>query len=143
MAEMEPKKSNIVPLDFYIESAGTGATATALLVGHLGASTGHSFTRRVLPFNGSIVALNAWGQNAVGTGSITFRVMDAGTAASGVSSVALDTTNTGSYETTLRRGEYAVSAGDVLGVTYTSAATLAAGASSSFCATIWVHIEQN
>jgi hypothetical protein len=106
-------------------------------------STGHAFTRRVVPFNGSIVALNAWGQNAVGTGSITFRVFDAGTAAVGITAVTLDTTNTGSFETTLRRGQYAVTAGDVLGVQYTSGATLAAAASSAFCATIWVHIEQN
>jgi hypothetical protein len=140
MAEMEPKKSNIVPLPFYLRSGGTAASATALVID---VSTGHAFTRRTVPFDGSIVGFNAWGQNAVGTGSITFRVMDAGTAASGVSGVTLDSTNTGSYETTLRRGQYSVSAGDILGVTYTSASTMAAGASSAFCATIWLHIEQN
>lgn len=140
MAEMEPKKSNIVPLEFYLVSASTGQASTALIVGEIG---GHTFPRRTVPFDGSIVALQAHGQNPVGTGSLTFRVFDAGTAASGITAVALDTTNTGSYETTLRRGEYAVSAGDILGVQYTSGATLAAGASSSFCAVIWVHVEQN
>jgi hypothetical protein len=140
MAEMEPKKSNIVALPFYLRTGATGSSSTALVID---VSTGHSFTRRVVPFDGSVVGLNAWGQNPVGTGSITFRVFDAGTAAVGITAVTLDTTNTGSFETTLRRGQYAVSAGDVLGVQYTSGATLAAGASSAFCATVWMHIEQN
>lgn len=140
MAEMEPKKSNIVALDYYVMAAATPATATALIVGDI---DGHTFTRRTVPFSGSIVALSVIGQNAVGTGSISFRVTDAGTAASGISTVSLTTTDTGSNETTLRRGQYAVSAGDALGVSYTSAALFMAGASSSFCATIWVHLEQN
>jgi hypothetical protein len=140
MAEMEPKKSNIVPLDFYVMAPSTNASATALIVGDI---DGHTFTRRTIPFSGSVVALQAIGQNAVGTGSISFRLTDGGTAASGVSTCTLDTTDTGSNEVTLRRGQYAVSAGDALGVSYTSAATYAAGASSSFCATVWVHLEQN
>jgi hypothetical protein len=121
-------------------ASATGQTSTALIVGDI---DGHTFTRHTVPFSGSVVALNAYGQNPVGTGSISFRVFDAGTAANGITTVTLDTTNTGSHETTLRRGQYAVSAGDILGVQYTSATTLAAGASSSFCATIWVHLEQN
>jgi hypothetical protein len=140
MAEMEPKKSNIVPLDFYVMAPTTAATATALIVGDI---DGHTFTRRTIPFDGSIVGLSVQGQVYVGSGSITFRVMDGGTAASGISAVSCDTTNTGNYYTTLRRGQYPVSAGDVLGVTYTSAVLYAASASSAWCATIWVHLEQN
>jgi hypothetical protein len=137
---MEPKKTNSQTLDFYLLSSATGQTSTALTVGDI---DGHSFTRRTVPYSGSIIALQAWGQNPVGTGSISFRVFDAGTAAVGVSTCTLDTTNTGSNVVTLRRGQYAVSAGDILGVQYTSGATLAAGASSSFCATITIHTEQN
>jgi hypothetical protein len=140
MAEMEPKKTNCIPLNFHIVNVGGTDTPTNMYAFE---SAGHDgCVRQSVPFNGSIIALNAQAGAAVGTGSCTFRVFDAGTAASPSISTALTTSATGQSETTLRRGQYAVTAGDALGVSFTST-TLYASASSSFVATIYVQLEQN
>jgi hypothetical protein len=140
MAEMEPKKSNIVALPFSIARVSATDTPTNMTAFQSGSSA--KSTRLSIPFDGSVVALSACGRTAVGTGSCTFRLFDAGTASSPVISTALTTTNSIANNTALRRGVYAVSENDYLGVSFTST-TLYAGTQSNFVATVWVHLEQN
>jgi len=142
MAEMEPKKSNIVKFHFYHDYAATGATGSAMKYGASVVGHATKITAIEAPFNGSIVGLSVGTENAVGTGSVSFRAQAAGS--SSAVAVALESaTNTATHYGAWRRGIYSFSAGDLLGCNYTSAGTFAAGASCALFADLYVHFEQN
>jgi len=145
MAEMEPKKSNIVAFRWW----RTGITGTATITNMRVSSSDKNRNAyyHYMPFSGSVVRFQLDSLiKPVGSGSLTGRLLKAGTGATTVGGVVLSSSAslgyTGSNGSNLNRGAYAVSAGDKLQVVYT-AHTFDAGASSMIEATVFVHIEQN
>jgi hypothetical protein len=138
MAEMEPKKSNIIKFPFFLGTVVGTDTITMFRVGSLV----NANYRAPVPFDGSIVALQLSTWPAQGTGSLTARAWVEGTGAAGIGSCTLTTVSTGTKITTAVRGAAPVSAGDYLAVAYTST-SFNATASCALTADLYVHVEQN
>lgn len=140
MAEMEPKKSNIVPFDFAKQIAYTASASTMKTVQFAGHMDNSEYVQ--CPWSGSVVGLAVYAEKPAltNTNTIKFWATAGGTTAG--LAVSLSRTNTRYNYTAWRRGLYAVSAGDLLGVTYSSAATWAASSAGVF-AKLFIQIEQN
>lgn len=140
MAEMEPKKSNIVPFSFYVADA-SGQSQSATAMSGTGEATAGDVAQQPCPWAGSIVGLSIQVEAARTAGTLTIQPALNGTAAA--ASDTINATDTQYATTTWARGKYAVTAGQRIGSLWSSDASWAAGTTPSVRATVFVHVESN
>jgi len=140
MAEMEPKKSNIVPFAFYVaDASATSQAATAMSA--TGEATATDVPQQPCPWAGSIVGLSIQTEAARTAGTLTIQPAINGTAAA--ASDTINATDTQYATTAWNRGQYTVTAGQRIGCLWSSSAAWAAGTTPSVRAVVYVHVESN
>ena len=140
MAENEPKKSNYLPLWFYVADAASGGTDTEMSIA--GEATAADCPQQPIPWAGSIVGMSLQLEAAVGAGTATiYPTINGVTAAS---ALVLDAvTNTQYTAAAWRRHLYPFTKNQRIGAQYTTTATWTAGPTQSLVACVWVHVEEN
>jgi hypothetical protein len=136
-AEMDPKKSNIVPFTFYIANLAASQSAVALATA--GEATAGDVPEQPCPWAGSIVGQSVQVEAARSAGTLT--VQPEINAAAAAATTVINADNTQYNTTTWNRGEYPVTAGQRIGARVTTDADWAAGTTPSVVVTVFVHIE--
>ncbi len=140
MAEMEPKKSNIIPFDVYVADA-SGQSQSATNMSGTGEATATDVAQQPCPWAGSIVGLSIQVEAARSGGILTIRPTINGSAAAAALTIDDDPTT---YNTvTWARGTYPVTAGQRVGATWASDGSWAAGTTPSVRVVVFVHVESN
>jgi hypothetical protein len=137
------KHGNVVAIPFTIENATVSTTAVDL------ALAGGNVTLVPMPFDGSIVGISARASTAIDTGSATFQVHKEGTEYSDQSALSVkieattDTTSDVDLETqgSVRPGVMRFSAGDAIGVSYTSSTDMDPTNSNDFDVILFAVLE--
>lgn len=140
MAEMEPKKSNIVTYAFYVADA-SGQSQSATNMSAAGEATATDCPQQPCPWAGSIVGLSIQVEAARTAGTLTIQPSINGTAAA--AALTIDDDPTQYNTTTWRRGLYPITAGQRIGCLWSSSAAWAAGTTPSVHAIVYVHVEEN
>lgn len=139
---VHPKHGNAVAIPFSVANAVTEQSNVDLVMGG-------GNTLAVMPFAGSVIGLGVRASAEVTTGAATFRPHKDGTewADNGAISVSIaattDTTASGDLETqgSCRPGVMKFSAGDAIGVSYSSATNLGPTNTNDFDAVLVVEFE--
>jgi len=128
----------IIPLVFGVANAATNQTNTDLTGAGADANTVHK-----MPKAGSVVGISVGGSAAVSAGTATFRAHKDGTefAQSGYPAPVLNATNSGASYATIRPGVLTFSAGDGLGVSYSSSTDMAPTNTNDYSAVLWVQLD--
>ena len=136
------KYGGIVALVFGVANAATSKTAEDLTF----SDATYNNTLATMPKGGSVVGVSVQASAAVTAGSVTFAAHKDGTefAQSGFPNPELEsvTNDTESYAS-IRPGVLTFDAGNALGVSYTSDATLAPTNTNDFAAILWVQMDPN
>lgn len=142
MSEHEPKKSNYLPLTFYIASAATD-TADAELSA-FGEQTAGDMGQVPIPWAGSIVGFSVAAEATVGAGTGDYVVTINGVTAHASVALQLEaTTNTQYTAAQYDRGLYTFTQNQRIGAQYTHTATFTAGVTQSIGAVVFLHVEEN
>jgi len=140
MAEMDPKKSNIIPFAFYVADA-SGQSQSATAMSGTGEATAADVAQQPCPWAGDIVGISVQVEAARTAGTLTIQPAISGTAAA--AAITIDDDPTQYNYTTWRRGQYPVTAGQRIGCLWSSDASWAAGTTPSVRAVVFVHVYEN
>ena len=134
------KYGAIVALPFGVANAVTNKTNEDLAAADASANT-----LVVMPQSGSVVGISVYASAEVTAGSASFAAQKAGTefAQTGYPNPTLNTTNTNKSYASIRPGVLTFSAGDTLGVSYTSSTDLAPTNTNDFSALVFVQLDPN
>ena len=136
------KYGGIVALVYGVANAVASQTATDLTL----SDATYVNTLATMPKSGSVVGVSVQTSAAVTAGSVTFQSHKDGTefAQSGFPVATLESvTNDQESYASIRPGVLTFDAGDALGVSYTSDATLAPTNTNDFAAILWVQLDPN
>lgn len=139
--EFDPKHGQLVALTFTVANVVTAATDTDCVHAQAG------ITLVTMPKAGSVVGLGVQASAAVTAGSCVFKAQKAGTeyAQSGYPSATMSSaygSGLASYAS-IRRGVLTFSAGDSIGVSYTSSTDLAPSSTDDFNAVLYVMFDRD
>lgn len=131
----------VVGLPFGVANAVTAQTNTDLTA----SDATYVNTLFVMPAGGSVVGISVQASAAVTVASAIFRAHKDGTeyAIAGYPAPTLDTTNTQQSYASIRPGVLTFSAGEGLGVSYTSTTNMAPTNTNDFTAVLWVQLDPN
>jgi hypothetical protein len=132
------KYGAIVPFQFIVANATTNVSNT-----DLAPATDHTLV--TMPYGGSVVGISVGSSANVTAGSATFRAQLAGTefAQDGYPSAILDATNSNATYASVRPGVLKFTAGQRVGVSYSSATDMAPTNTNDFLAVLWVQINED
>lgn len=140
MAEMDPKKSNIVPFSFYVADA-SGQSQSSVAMSATGEATATDVPQQPCPWAGSIVGFSVQVEAARTAGTLTIQPTINGTASA--STLTIDDDPTTYNYTTWRRDLYPVTAGQRIGCVWSSSSDWAAGTTPSVRCVVFVHVYEN
>lgn len=128
----------VVPIIFNTVNAVTNQTNTDMIL-----ATGATLVQ--VPAAGSVIGISVTTSTACEGGSATFRAHSNGTeiGTTGYPAPVINATNSAASYATLRPGAMTFSAGDKLGVSYTSATDLTPTNTQDFVAVLWVQLNPN
>lgn len=139
MAEMQPNKSNIVAIPFYVADA-SGQSQSATAMSAAGEATATDCAQVPIPWAGSIVGLSIQVEAARTAGTLTIQPSINGTA--GATTLTIDDDPAQYNYTSWRRGLYPITAGQRVGCLWSSDSAWAASTTPSVHATLFVHVEE-
>ncbi len=135
------KYGAILALPFGVANAVTNQTNTDLTVADVSADTLH-----LMPKSGSVVGISIHASAAVTAGTVSFRAQKDGTefAQTGYPNPGLESvTNSQESYASIRPGVLTFSAGDALGVSYTSSTDAAPTNTNDYSVLLFVQLDPN
>lgn len=140
MPEMDPKKSNIIPFEFYVEDASAGNQSAEALAS-VGEATVADVPQQPCPWAGSIVGISVQCEGARTGGTLTIRPTINGSDAA--EALTLDDDPTQYNSAKFARGQYPVTAGQRIGADWSTSSWTCDTGTPSVRAVVYVHVYEN
>jgi hypothetical protein len=137
---MEPKKSNIIPFDFYVADASAGDQA-AQAMSAAGEATVTDCPQQPCPWAGSIVGISVQVEGARTGGTLTIRPTINGSDAA--EELVIDDDPAQYNSISWRRGEFPITAGQRIGADWSTASWTNAEGTPSVRVVVYVHVYEN